>query len=416
MGFADLAMYGHRDENAVRSVLVHIRTAEAASALFKRVRAESTSLFSGISVHSSYRYNRAKEALFQKAWRGMPAYKNIDRSVHISLRFFMRSDAATSRFEELLGQSIPAATGGINMSVMIPPRVKRDLASHRWISDRKLVPRYPIYIISKGRWESRYTARQLDIMHVPYRIVIEPQEYDQYAAVINPKNILTLPFSNLGQGSIPARNWVWEHSIKEGRKRHWILDDNITHFFRRHKNEKRFVHTCNIFRAAEDYVERWENVAMAGFNYQQFIPDSEQMPPFYPNTRVYSCILIKNDVPHRWRGKFNEDTDLSIRILQDGWCTLLFNAFLISKTPTMTLPGGNTDEVYDRGKKRLDFVLSLQKQHPHLVRVVQRYGRVHHFVDYTPFEKNPFKPKRGLEKRLAMMAKKNEYEMRLSKI
>ena len=61
-------------------------------------------------------------------------------------------------------------------------------------------------------------------MGVPYRIVVEPQEFDNYAQYIDPSKILTLPFSNLGQGSIPARNWVWEHSIQEGHQRHWILD------------------------------------------------------------------------------------------------------------------------------------------------------------------------------------------------
>ena len=88
-------------------------------------------------------------------------------------------------------------------------------------------PKYPIYIISKGRWESRLTAKTLERMKVPYHIVVEPQEYDNYASVINPDKIHVLPFSDLGQGSIPARNWVWEHSISIGAERHWILDDNI---------------------------------------------------------------------------------------------------------------------------------------------------------------------------------------------
>ena len=79
-----------------------------------------------------------------------------------------------------------------------------------WI---KMNPKYPIYIISKSRWESRLTSKALERMKVPYHIVIEPQEYDNYASVIDKTKILTLPFSNLGQGSIPARNWVWEHSI-----------------------------------------------------------------------------------------------------------------------------------------------------------------------------------------------------------
>ena len=91
-------------------------------------------------------------------------------------------------------------------------------------------PKHPIYIISKGRWDCRLTSKALERINVPYHIVIEPQEYEQYANVINPKKILVLPFSNLEQGSIPARNWVWEHSISIGAKRHWILDDNIYSF------------------------------------------------------------------------------------------------------------------------------------------------------------------------------------------
>lgn len=95
--------------------------------------------------------------------------------------------------------------------------------------------RFPIYIPSKGRWESRLTSKMLEAMGQPYRIVVEPQEYDNYAAVIDPKKILVLPFSNLGQGSIPARNWIWEHSIAEGHKKHWILDCNIRYLLRIHK-------------------------------------------------------------------------------------------------------------------------------------------------------------------------------------
>lgn len=125
-------------------------------------------------------------------------------------------------------------------------------------------PRYPIYIISKGRWESRLTSKALEKINVPYHIVVEPQEYDNYASVIDPDKILVLPFSNLGQGSIPARNWVWEHAIGTGAKRHWILDDNIAWFARLHKNKKILVDNGVCFGATEDFVDRYENVAMAG--------------------------------------------------------------------------------------------------------------------------------------------------------
>ena len=42
-------------------------------------------------------------------------------------------------------------------------------------------PKYPIYIISKGRWQKRQTSKALEIMKVPYKIVVEPQEYEKYS-------------------------------------------------------------------------------------------------------------------------------------------------------------------------------------------------------------------------------------------
>ena len=172
-------------------------------------------------------------------------------------------------------------------------------------------PKYPVYIISKGRWDTRLTSKTLEKMNVPYHIVIEPQEYDEYAKVIDSKKILTLPFNNLGQGSIPARNWVWEHSISTGAERHWILDDNIGRFNRLNNNYCVPVSSGTIFKIAEDFVDRYINVALAGFNYDFFIITRRKLPAFVINTRIYSCILIKNDLydNYKWRGRYNQDTE-----------------------------------------------------------------------------------------------------------
>jgi len=248
-------------------------------------------------------------------------------------------------------------------------------------------PRYPVYIVSKGRWESRLTSKALEKIHVPYHIVVEPQEYDRYAAVIDPKKILTLPFSNLGLGSIPARNWIWEHSISIGAKRHWIMDDNIRDFYRLANNIKYRVDSGAILRCAEDFTERYKNIALSGLQYQFLACAIEKYPPFILNTRIYSCILIINEITHRWRGRYNEDTDLSLRILKDGWCTILFYAFLADKIATMTMKGGNMDKLY-KDDGRLQMANSLIEQHPDVVRLTWRWGRWQHLVDYTPFKKN----------------------------
>ena len=249
-------------------------------------------------------------------------------------------------------------------------------------------PKYPIYIISKGRSERCLTARELSAMKVPFILVIEPQEEDQYRSVWPNANILTTPFSNLGHGSIPVRNFVWEHALESGIKRHWILDDNIEGFHRLHQNEKFKVGDGTIFRCCEDFVDRFKNVPMAGMNYYSFCKKTDAVPPFYLNTRIYSCILLENSREERWRGRYNEDTDLSLRLLKQGLCTILFNSFLCGKVTTMRMGGGNTDEVYAETDNRREFAESLVRQHPDVARVAFKFGRWHHHVDYKQFKNN----------------------------
>lgn len=254
-------------------------------------------------------------------------------------------------------------------------------------------PRYPIYVISKDRSGNCLTVRELKKMNVPFKLVIEPQQYEDYLKIASAEQILTLPFSNLGLGSIPARNWVWEHSIQQGYERHWILDDNIEGFHRLNRNMKPKVTSGTIFRCAEDFTDRYTNIAISGLNYYSFCKATDKVKPITINTRIYSCILINNYIPYRWRGRYNEDTDLSLRALKDGWCTVLFNAFLCGKVTTMRMKGGNTDNVYNTGDNRLAFAESLKNQHPDVVEVVWKFNRWHHQVDYRPFKGNLLIPK-----------------------
>ena len=260
-------------------------------------------------------------------------------------------------------------------------------------------PKYPIYIISKGRWESRLTSKALERIKVPYNIVVEPQEFQKYSKVIDPEKILILPFFEMQQGSVPARNWVWEHSIKSGAKRHWILDDNIRCFLRLNNNKDYVVDSGTIFRCAEDFVDRYENIALSGLNYDFLVPRRTCLKPFYLNTRIYSCILIKNDIPYRWRGRYNEDTDLSLRALKDGWCTILFNAFEAKKVETMVMKGGNTDKLYKQDEEfdgRLEMAKSLKEQHPDVTEIVWKWNRWQHQVNYKPFAKNKLIKKKNI--------------------
>lgn len=261
-------------------------------------------------------------------------------------------------------------------------------------------PLFPIYIPSKGRHETRYTMRHLDEMRVPYYVIVEEAQFRDYAAVIDPARLLVLDPAyqrdydacmaieeGKSKGSGPARNFAWDHAVASGAARHWIVDDNIRGFFRFNKNLKVPVSDGTVFRCMEDFTLRYTNIAMSGPAYFMFVSRKDMAPPFVLNTRLYSCILIRNDIPFRWRCRYNEDVDLSIRVLRAGWCTVQFNSFLQYKLPTQTVPGGNLEAFY-AAEGTLPKSKMLARLHPDVAKVTWRYGRWHHHVDYRPFKNN----------------------------
>jgi hypothetical protein len=166
-----------------------------------------------------------------------------------------------------------------------------------------------------------------------------------------------------------------------------MADTNIITFHYLNKNEKFEIRTGSTFKAAEDFVCRYANVPVAGFNYYSFCKKNYKVPPYILNTRIYSCLLIDNNANYRWRGRYNEDTDLSLRVLKDGLCTIQFNAFLCGKITTQRMRGGNSAEFYD-DEGTLPKSQMLAELHPDIAKVVFKFNRWHHHVDYSKFKKN----------------------------
>ena len=267
--------------------------------------------------------------------------------------------------------------------------------------NRENDPAYPIFIPSKGRWQSRLTSKWWDQLGIHYRLVIEPDEYDNYLNEVKDESkLLKLDMSYKEKydlcdeygltkttGSGPARNFIWDTAEKEGWEWHWIMDDNIRRFRRMHNNRKIPVRNGAPLKIIEDFATRYKNVAMAGPHYDYFYPSREKKHPFTLNSRIYSCNLIRTDSPFRWRGRYNEDTILSLDMLKAGWCTLLFNTILQDKVSTQVMKGGNTDQLYAQGTKdKSQMIVDL---HPDVCKISFKYGRWHHHCNYRPFgEKN----------------------------
>lgn len=287
-------------------------------------------------------------------------------------------------------------------------------------------PQFPLYIVSKGRTEYMTTSRWLTKMGVAHLIVVEPQEVDLYRATVDKLGLLAevlqldLDYKtryelcdDFGQskstGPGPARNFAWEHSIANGHQWHWVMDDNIYRFMRLNNNLRVPALSGAFWQAMEEFTLRYANVAMSGPNEIGFVRRKAKWAPFRVNTRIYSCNLIRNELPCRWRGRYNEDSILSLDLLKAGWCTILFNAMLMNKAPTQAQRGGNTAEFYhaegkvEPGKKYTDTGTIAKSRmlaavHPDVATVVFKFKRWHHHVDYTGFKHRKLVLREGFER------------------
>lgn len=270
-------------------------------------------------------------------------------------------------------------------------------------------------------------------MRVPHYIVVEKQEYQMYMDATKddpyPTIIILDPtyqdnyeaLDTLGRtkslGPGPARNFVLDHARGNGFAASWVMDDNIRNFLRLNNNLKIKMGDGTCFRVMEDFCDRYENVAMAGPNYRSFASQNSSMPPYVMNTRIYSCNLIYHDKlrpdgkPFYWRGRYNEDTIISLDMLTAGFCTVQFNAFLQDKLRTQVLGGGNTGEFYAKEgtapKSRM-----LKEVYPEYTELVWKFQREHHHVNYLPFKDMQLKRKPDV----AVSDTIDDYEMKIYKL
>lgn len=216
---------------------------------------------------------------------------------------------------------------------------------------------------------------------VDFKMVVESQEAAAYSKIVGEERICILPDSN--RGLVFSRNWIKDYSRDQGHLRHWQFDDDIRCMMRLHKGRRIACSSRIALCAAEDFVDRYENIALASFNSHFFVPANrgtirDLKPPFFLNSRCYTCFLVLNSLPNKWRNRYNEDTDMSLQVIADGWCTILFNAFLINTPTTMTHQGGQTSIYINDG--RLKMARQLERVWPGVVTTYRRFQRPQHRV------------------------------------
>ena len=248
---------------------------------------------------------------------------------------------------------------------------------------------YPVYIISKGRYNVTLTADNLQKSNINYLIAVEPQEYDLYVKKLGKDKVLKLPFANLGLGSYPARNFCWEHAKQKGHKYHWLFDDNIQCWKKWINGKRKSIEDLKpAFLYVEQYAKK-TNIDILGFEEPNFVVKPPKKP-FKSNCHVYSAMLIKNNLPYRWRLKYNEDVDLCLQVLHNGGNTASCIYYMADKVSTaVKMKGGNQTELYqgNKAEKNLLKAKMLESVWPQYVKTVIRFNRHHHLINWKIFKK-----------------------------
>ena len=240
------------------------------------------------SVESEYESN------WKKHWVGMPEYTQEDKIKFRAITLNFRSEADYKEFSQKIAQDVTEKT----KSIWHPEQFITKNMLLRWIQpEGRTLPEHPMYIVSKGRSDSMFTSRSLSRMQIPHYIVIEPQDLDSYDKALDVfkmrdyVTLLVAPFSNHGDGPGRARNWAWDHSISIGATSHWVLDDNISDFYRLHNNERIRFESGVGFQVMEDFVARYDNVYILVHNIDSLLTRIKNILLTLP-TPVYILLFL----------------------------------------------------------------------------------------------------------------------------
>ena len=204
--------------------------------------------------------------------------------------------------------------------------------------------KYPIYIPSKQRDNHCLTAKELGFYNIDYKIVVEPQDYKLYGAVYSEKNLLLLDKNDMGLGY--SRAFIKKYAEKNNEKYHWQMDDDLL-FYKRVNNKNIKFSIEKMIEEIESFVDCYSNIGIAALRNMVFAFSLKNELSL--NNQCCSCFLVKSNMKSQYAMDIIEDTDFSMQVLTEGFCTVIFNKLLYKNPPVNANKGGCSDgNQYDR--------------------------------------------------------------------
>jgi len=211
------------------------------------------------------------------------------------------------------------------------------------------INKYTIYIPSKGRPTRNKTAKLLKNLN--YKIVVEPQDYDDYSKVYPAESLVKLDFNDRGLAYV--RNYINQYSRCRGELYHWQMDDDVDCFKFRKKNytKNETIEPLLAISIVEQCMDMFTNVAISGIGANAFAFAKHY--PVQKNRLTYQCMLINNLIENEWKMGGVEDWYYTFDVLEQGYCTLAFHHIMTQTSSTMQSPGGSTDIHFAGDKRKL---------------------------------------------------------------
>ena len=203
----------------------------------------------------------------------------------------------------------------------------------------------------------------------------------------------------LTTGPGPARNALHQLAIDMGLKHYWMMDDDIQSFtidaFFFQKNiwtkdianggvrEKR-MSLNDIFCLYQRFLDKFENIGLAEIDKQGLVQNHRKNSQFSVNCKTYTCIRFRTDGPKiPWRSRFNDDVTISLDYEKRGFVNVSSKILAYQTPDTQAQKGGMTEAFHQEGTLRK--VKYLVKSYPETTFAILKFGRIHHFVDYSKF-------------------------------
>lgn len=229
------------------------------------------------------------------------------------------------------------------------------------------VQKYTVYIPSKGRPDQNTTYDICKEENIPCKVVVEPQDFEQYAQNIETDDILVLDKND--QGVQYARTWIKRYSIQANEEYHWQFDDDMRSFTMRVDNKNKKVSVRHAISIIEQVATLFENFAVGGMTSSAFA--FSKPAPVKTNQLGYGCTFINNGFDQEWRDKTVEDWDYTLRALEAGMCTLSFSHINFQTPSSGTNKGGNNLTDWATMEKRKEFYDYFASLWPDNFRVVE---------------------------------------------